>query len=143
MEIKETLKFCIALAVGMLLALAIIFGLNCLTVLAYDASDIVLIGKVLNHEAKYESELGQRLVIDTILNRVESDKFPNTVSEVINQPGQYCNPKEYAPQWMYSIIAQEMYNRTNDKVLWYRTKKYHTYGTPILVEGAHYFSGGE
>ena len=142
-DFEEFIRFGIAMLLGFILALGIIFGLNVLTVWAYEPADIVLIGKVVNHEAKNESELGQRLVIDTILNRVESDKFPNTVYDVIHQPGQYCDPDEYAPRWMYSLIAQEMVNRTNDKVLWYRTKKYHTYGTPLLVEGAHYFSGGE
>ena len=108
----------------------------------YTPSDVVLIGKVVQHEAGNQSELGKRLVIDTILNRVESESFPNSVIDVINQPGQYCNPKEYGPVELYSIIAQEMYVRTNDQVLWYRTKRYHTFGVPIIKEGSHYFSGG-
>lgn len=114
-------------------------------VYAYDYSpnEMVMIGKVVNHEAGNQSELGIRLVIDTIMNRVESDKFPDTVKDVIGQQGQYCNPKEYCPRWMYSLIAQEMYNRTNNKVLWYKTKSYHKYGTPIIQEGDHYFSGEE
>ena len=107
----------------------------------YTAEDVVLIGKVVNHEAKNESELGKRLVIDTILNRVDSDKFPSTVKEVLNQQGQYCNPKDYAEKDIYRLIAEEIYNRTNNQVLWYRTKKYHSYGNPIIVEGNHYFSG--
>ena len=130
-------------------ALAIIFMIIILLLCStavdakeYDAADVVMIGKVVQHEAGNQSELGKRLVIDTILNRVESDRFPNSVYEVINQPGQYCNPKEYAPVELYSIIAQEMYVRTNDQVLWYRTKKYHKFGVPIIKEGAHYFSGG-
>ena len=108
----------------------------------YTPEDIVSIGKIIQHEAPNESELGQRLVIDTILNRVESADFPNTVEEVLRQPGQYCDPKEYPPRDVYRLIAEELYFRTNSKVLWYRTKRYHTYGIPIVKEGAHYFSGG-
>ena len=107
----------------------------------YTPEDIVAIGKLVQHECPHESELGQRLVVDTILNRVESDEFPNTVEEVLSQPGQYCTPKEFPPKDIYKLIAEEVYTRTNDKVLWYRTKKYHTYGEPIIQEGNHYFSG--
>ena len=107
----------------------------------YHPADIVLIGKVMHHEAGNQSELGKRLVIDTILNRVESDAFPNTVYDVIMQPGQYCNPKEFPPDGTYRLVAEEIYNRTNNKVLWYRTKRYHKYGKPIVKEGGHYFSG--
>ena len=108
----------------------------------YNPADIVLIGKVVQHEAGNQSDLGKRLVCDTILNRVESERFPNTVYEVINQPGQYCNPSKFPPKDMYKLVAEEIYNRTNHEVLWYRTKRYHKYGTPLIVEGNHYFSGG-
>lgn len=107
----------------------------------YTPEEMVMIGKIVQHECPHETELGQRLVIDTIMNRVESEAFPNTVRDVLAQPGQYCNPNKYPPEDIYILIAQEAYNRTNPNVLWYRTKKYHSYGTPILVEGSHYFSG--
>ena len=129
-----------------LLLILIIFFLCCgVSVEAheYDPADIVLIGKIVHHEAGNQSDLGKRLVADTILNRVESDKFPDTVYEVINQPGQYCNPDKYPSKDMYRLVAEEIYSRTNDKVLWYRTNRYHSYGVPILKEGNHYFSGGE
>ena len=107
----------------------------------YTPSDIVSIGKVVYHEADNQSELGKRLVIDTILNRVESDEFPNTIEDVLSQPGQYCNPSKYPPKDYYRLVAEELYFRTNSEVLWYRTKKYHKYGVPIIKEGDHYFSG--
>ena len=141
--IKEILLFLLAILISMLLALAVIFGLTVISAYAYecDPADIVLIGKVVNHEAKNESDLGKRLVVDTILNRVDSEEFPNTVYDVVMQPGQYCNPSEYPPKEIYKLVAEEFYNRTNDKVLWYRTKRYHTFGDQIIKEGNHYFSG--
>ena len=142
--LKEILKFVGALILGILLALFIIFSLNLVVAYAheYTPEDIVLVGMLVEHECPHESEKGKRLVIDTVLNRVESDKFPNTVKEVLSQPGQYCNPKRYPPDHIYKLVAEEMYMRTNPQVLWYRTKKYHKYGEPIMQEGSHYFSGG-
>lgn len=131
--------FILAILLGFLMILAVteqeVYGYE------YTPNDIVAIGKIIEHEAPHESELGQRLVIDTILNRVESEKFPNSVNEVLSQPGQYCNPKKFPPDNVYRLVAEEIYFRTNPDVLWYRTKRYHRYGTPLLVEGAHYFSG--
>ena len=130
--------FLIGFSIGLL---SIIIFTHIVYAYEYTPEEMVMIGKIVQHECPHESELGQRLVIDTIMNRVESEAFPNTVRDVLDQPGQYCNPKKYPPEGIYILIAQEAYNRTNPNVLWYRTKKYHTYGTPILVEGSHYFSG--
>ena len=148
---------CIVIAIGLiklsfelwkislgLLLLIIFLGLICSPVKAYEYTpmDVVNIGKVVHHEAENQSELGKRLVIDTILNRVESGQFPDTVDGVLGQKGQYCNPDEFPPRDIYRLIAQEIYTRTNDQVLWYKTKDYHKYGEPIIQEGDHYFSGG-
>lgn len=134
------LWFLIGVILGFLMVLAACQD----TVYAYDYTpeEIVMIGKIVEHEAPHESELGQRLVIDTIMNRVEHGSFPDTVKGVLSQPGQYCNPKKYPPDYIYTLIAQEAVTRTNDQVLWYRTKRYHSYGIPIIQEGSHYFSGG-
>ena len=107
----------------------------------YDPAEIVLIGKLVHHEAENQSELGKRLVIDTVLNRVESPDFPDTVDEVISQPGQYCDPSDYPPREIYTLVAEEIYMRTNDKVLYFKTKNYHKFAKPIVKEGDHYFSG--
>ena len=107
----------------------------------YTSDEIVLVGKLAHHEAGNQSELGKRLVIDTVLNRVESDKFPNTVEDVLNQKGQYCNPKDYPSEDMYKLVAEEIYNRTDKNVLWFKRYGYHSYGVRILKEGSHYFSG--
>ena len=136
-------KGIIIFAIGLFVTLSMYFVGITYEVYGYDYSpnEMVMIGKVVQHEAGNQSELGKRLVIDTIMNRVESPDFPDTVEGVLGQKGQYCDPKEYPPRWIYSLIAQEMYNRTNDKVLWYKTKSYHKYGEPIIQEGDHYFSG--
>lgn len=131
----------VAIALILLAALLLFFG-SIAEAHEYTPEDIVMIAKVTQHEAGNQSELGKRLVIDTILNRVESERFPNSVNGVISQPGQYCKPRKFPPEDMYRLVAEELYFRTNGQVLWYRTKRYHKYGIPIIQEGNHYFSGG-
>ena len=53
--------------------------------------DIDLIALVTMAEAENQCDEGKRLVIDTILNRVDSSYFPNTVHEVIYQKSQFSS----------------------------------------------------
>ena len=53
--------------------------------------DISLIALVTMAEAEGECEKGKRLVIDTILNRMDSEHFPDTVYDVIYQPYQFSS----------------------------------------------------
>ena len=107
----------------------------------YTPEEIVLIATVAQSEAGNQTELGRRLVIDCILNRVETDGFPDTVSGVILQRGQFTSRRLSPPPEMITWTAEEIYFRTNSKVLWFRTKQYSQYGAPIVQEGAHFFSG--
>ena len=60
---------------------------------SYSLSDeeIDLLALLTMAEAEGESEEGKRLVIDTVLNRVDSEHFPNTIREVIYQPNQFTS----------------------------------------------------
>ena len=53
--------------------------------------DIELIALVTMAEAEGECEEGKRLVIDTILNRVDSVYFPDTVYDVVYQANQFSS----------------------------------------------------
>lgn len=107
--------------------------------------DVKLIALVTNAEAEGESEYGMRLVIDTILNRVDSKDFPNTVSDVVYQRGQYDSMwngranKVKVEDYICDLVVQEMQNRTDPNVRFFRTKHY-GYGTPYTKVGHHYFS---
>lgn len=46
----------------------------------FDEDEIKLIAKLVEAEAGNQSELGKRLVIDTVLNRVDHPNFPDTVN---------------------------------------------------------------
>lgn len=108
--------------------------------------DAVLIAKLVLAEAEGEPEMGKRLVIDTVLNRLDSEDFPNTVYDVIYQP------YHYDPAWdgrielfselddAFKLVVDEIHNRTNSEVLYFRTDKFHEFGTPMEQVGNHYFS---
>lgn len=98
-----------------------------------------LIAKVVMSEACYEDAIGKRLVVDTILNRVESPAFPNTVHEVVYQDGQFYRAVNYGPECM-DAVEQEIYERLDYDVLWFAADGYHPYGEKAYQHGGHYFS---
>ena len=109
-------------------------------------SDVDLIALVVMAEAEGEPTEGKRLVVDVILNRVDSGKFPNSVKGVIYQKGQFeamwngrvdrCEVRDD----IRKLVEEEMSSRTNSRVLYFRTNHYHNFGTPELSVGNHYFS---
>ncbi len=52
-------------------------------------SDVQLLARAINGEARGESYEGQVAVGAVILNRVESSDFPNTIAGVIYEPGAF------------------------------------------------------
>lgn len=55
---------------------------------AYE-ENLLLLAKIITIEAGYEPYEGQLAVGNVIMNRVNSDRFPGTVRDVIYQPGQF------------------------------------------------------
>lgn len=107
-------------------------------------------------EAEGESAEGKRWVIDTVLNRVDSKKFPNDISDVIYQKkGGYLQFSGMSDSRQNKVskkidtdlydevvrlIKEELLQRTNYEVLYFRNKHYHNFGTPVKQVGNHYFS---
>lgn len=117
------------------------------TVYSYSATDdeIMLIARVAECEAGYVEE-GRRYVIDTILNRVDSPDFPNSISGVIYQSGQFSVVNSGAI-WNVSIsddrlelVKAELTSRSNYEVGYFRAGYYGPYGTPLFECGGNYFS---
>lgn len=108
--------------------------------------EIDLLALVTMAEAEGEPEEGKRLVIDTILNRVDSDRFPDTVYDVIYQPKAFTSmwtsrvTRCYVREDIRQLVIEELQTRTNDEVIFFRTDYYHSYGTPLFQVGRHYFS---
>lgn len=111
--------------------------------------DINLIALVTMAEAEGESEYGNRLVIDTILNRVDSSYYPDTVHEVVYQPNQFSSMwngrinKCYVMDKIRQLVKEELKQRKNYEVIFFTAGDYGKYGTPMFQEGNHYFSSYE
>ena len=111
--------------------------------------DIELIALVTMAEAEGESEEGKRLVIDTILNRVDSELsyFPDTVYDVIYQKNAFSSmwdgrvDKCYVDESICRLVREELVSRTNSEVMYFMAGQYSIYGTPMFSVGGHYFSG--
>ena len=52
--------------------------------------EVDLLARLVYLEARGECEAGQQAVAEVVLNRVLSDQFPDTVEDVIFQPGQFA-----------------------------------------------------
>lgn len=112
--------------------------------------DFELMAKVVYAEAKGEEFEGQVAVAEVILNRVESDNFPDTVEEVIKQDGAFTSwangSVEAAPMDDECLEAvQDAVNERSfpDSVVFFREGQFHSFGTPYTVIGHHYFSSEE
>lgn len=112
----------------------------------YTLSDIELIALVTMAEAEGEPEEGKRLVIDTILNRIDSPYYPDTAYGVIYQEGQFTSMWNgrvsncYVRDDICELVRQELENRTNYDVIYFAAGWYSGYGTPLFQVGNHYFS---
>lgn len=108
--------------------------------------EIDLMALVTMAEAEGESEYGKRLVIDTILNRVDSEYFPDTITEVIHQVNAFeamWNGRVdrcYVDDDIRNLVLEELDNRTNNDVVFFTAGRYSIYGNPMFQEGNHYFS---
>lgn len=99
-----------------------------------------LIAHMMEAEAGGEGDIGLTLIADVILNRVASPDFPNTITEVLYQPGQF-QPVEDGRLWevepselCYEIISdiETEYYGISDALYfcelnsdrWHETKEY-------------------
>ena len=55
----------------------------------FTQSDAQLLMRIAEAEAGNQGREGMKLIIECILNRVHSEQFPDTISEVVHQSGQF------------------------------------------------------
>ena len=117
--------------------------------LPFTQEEIELIALVTMAEAEGECEYGQRLVIDTILNRVDNSHFPDTVYDVIYQENQFSSmwngrvDRCYVKDEIVDLVKEELKNRTDYEVIFFRTERYSDFGVPMFQVEHHYFSSYE
>jgi N-acetylmuramoyl-L-alanine amidase len=70
-------------------------------------SEIELLAKLVYEEARGESILGQKAVVEVVLNRMLDKRFPNTVHDVIYQD----NPTQFSPAYKLksTVPTKEQY----------------------------------
>ena len=115
----------------------------------YIGEDLELLAALVHAEAGNQDMVGKRLVADVVLNRVASDKFPNTISGVIYDPGQFSpvrngsltralNGGTTAEDREAARLAL-VEGRIDTTILYFCAGGY-GYGTPAYKHGAHFFS---
>lgn len=97
-------------------------------------------------EAGNQDLKGKRLVVDVILNRVDSDLFPDDIVSVISQMGQFSSftnggmesviePSEET----FDAVRLELDARLDSKILFFTAGYYNTSCQPAYKYGDHYF----
>lgn len=96
-------------------------------------------------EAGNQGETGKKYVCDVVLNRLDWEMY-NSVYEVIDDPGQFqcvsngSIKKVEVSDETKEVVEEELKDRTNKDITFFKTGNYH-YGTePCFQYGAHYFS---
>ena len=113
-------------------------------------SDLWLIAKVICGEAQYCDRIEMEYVASVILNRVADPRFPNTIREVVYQPGQYsctCDgnwgKEPTQANWEEAEYILNMFNEYGYTVLpadvvW-QSKSPQGNGTYIVTSWGHYY----
>lgn len=105
-----------------------------------------LFAKCVEAEAGTEGFTGKQYVVDVILNRVDSDKYPDTVKDVIMQKHQFevvSNGRIYdvtPTEEIYKVINTELESQLDNEITSFRMSHYHSFGTPKFHYKNHYFS---
>lgn len=96
-----------------------------------DVKEIRLLAQLVHAEAGDQDLTGRRYVVDVVLNRIDSERFPNTLEEVIFQNNQFSVIKDGAFERAYSEITEEDYTavllerneRLNYDIIFFGQKK--------------------
>lgn len=108
--------------------------------------EIELLAKILWVEARGESEDGQKAVVEVIFNRMVSEKFPDTLYDVLSQkkPVQFASwklrdkaePTEKEYDSIYAVLNGET-SVVREDTVYFATKKL-TRNLDVQI-GGHYF----
>lgn len=98
-------------------------------------------------EAGNQDLTGRRLVADVILNRVDSEIFPDTIEGVISQNNQFSTYTDGAMENVYEpdeltfkAVQMEVYGERLDKnILYFTAGEYNKYCKPLYKHDDHYF----
>ncbi len=96
----------------------------------YDADDLYWLSRIITWESGNQPVKGQIAVGNVVLNRVASERFPDTVKDVIFQPGQFSpamNGVIYGDPYEISVVCAKLtlegYNTVGD-ALFFQVGRY-------------------
>lgn len=109
--------------------------------------EIDLMAAIAEAEAGNQGLVGKRLVVDVILNRVESDYFPGQIEKVIYQQNQFTSisdgnfekAKSNISDESYAAVYDELLLRTDHDILYFTANEYGQYGIPAYQYQDHFF----
>lgn len=111
--------------------------------------ELSLLAAVVEAEAGNQDLTGKRLVVDVVLNRVDSPLWPNTITEVLMQEGQFTTMWNGAVEeagWHmqdddYKAVMLEVSGERLDSSIYFFTAgAYNSCGKPAYIHGDHYFN---
>lgn len=110
--------------------------------------ELELLAAVVEAEAGNQDMIGKRLVVDVVLNRVDSPLFPDTIMEVLEQPGQFTtmwngaveDAGYHMQQDDYDAVMMEVTGKRLDYDIYFFTAgEYNASCKPAYIHGDHYF----
>lgn len=110
--------------------------------------ELELLAAVVEAEAGNQDMIGKRLVVDVVLNRVDSPLFPDTITEVPEQPGQFTtmwngaveDAGYHMQQDDYDAVMMEVTGKRLDYDIYFFTAgEYNASCKPAYIHGDHYF----
>ena len=110
--------------------------------------ELELLAAVVEAEAGNQDMIGKRLVVDVVLNRVDSPLFPDTITEVLEQPGQFTTmwngAVEDAGYHMQqddcdAVMMEVTGKRLDYDIYFFTAGEYNASCKPAYIHGDHYF----
>lgn len=109
-----------------------------------DGESLEWIAKCVEAEAGNQDIVGKRLVVDVILNRVDSDLYPNDIKSVISQDGQFAvykygtMMKATPSEETCRAVEMELEHRIDTEIMYFASSGY--ISKPAYKHGGHYFA---
>lgn len=116
------------------------------------ADDFIFLSSVVEAESNRRSDeeamLGRVYICLVILNRVNDERFPNTISDVLNQSGQFSTVRNGHSVTNRTDLSDEAVIEAvriieageAPAILWFNCIGYNSWGTPYAYVGGNYFS---
>ena len=104
-------------------------------------NEIAMLARVVMSEGCNVPYEGKRAICECVLNRVESDEYPDTIADVINQPNQFWtgNNGEPNPE-CYQAVTDSISARMFPEDMYWFQKGKPSYGYECYYDGYHHYS---